>query len=95
MAVISLDMYNDASRLIDSNFDGEYITTLRWKLTLRRLRSLHTRTACKDFVQQRREYEIFADPRLTDYELLLSNLKDLRQGKTTKVNLFWPWLTPK
>lgn len=27
----------------------------------------------------------FADPRLTDYELLLSNLKDLRQGKTTKV----------
>ena len=23
VAVISLDMYNDASRLIDSNFDGE------------------------------------------------------------------------
>ena len=25
VAVISLDMYNDASRLIDSNFDGEYL----------------------------------------------------------------------
>ena len=37
VAVISLDMYNDASRLIDSNFDGEYITFLKWKSTLRRL----------------------------------------------------------
>lgn len=49
VAVISLDMYNDASRLIDSNFD---------------------------------------DPRLTDYDLLLENLKDLREGKTTKVPIY-------
>ena len=40
--MLSLDNYNDASRLIDGNFD---------------------------------------DPRLTDYELLLENLRDLKEGK--------------
>ena len=40
--MLSLDNYNDASRLIDGNFD---------------------------------------DPRLTDYELLLENLRDLKDGK--------------
>ena len=30
VAVISLDMYNDASRLIDSNFDGESTQDSDW-----------------------------------------------------------------
>lgn len=46
VAVISMDNYNDASKLIDDNFD---------------------------------------DPRLTDYELLLANIADLRQGKPVQV----------
>ena len=45
--MLSLDNYNDASRLIDGNFD---------------------------------------DPRLTDYELLLENLRDLKEGKDIQVS---------
>ena len=33
--------------------------------------------------------DVLADPRLTDYDLLLENVKDLRDGKPTKV---WRWL---
>ncbi|KAL9680858.1 hypothetical protein QQ045_012638 [Rhodiola kirilowii] len=46
VAVISMDNYNDASRIVDGNFD---------------------------------------DPRLTDYDILLQNIKDLKEGKPVEV----------
>ncbi|CAL8463321.1 g2855 [Coccomyxa elongata] len=48
-SVLSLDNYNDASRLIDGNFD---------------------------------------DPRLTDYELLLQNIADLKNGKDVQAPIY-------
>ncbi|CAI8595611.1 unnamed protein product [Vicia faba] len=49
VAVISMDNYNDASRIVDGNFD---------------------------------------DPRLTDYDTLLQNLQDLKEGKTVQVPIY-------
>ncbi|KAK2429873.1 Inorganic pyrophosphatase ttm2 [Trifolium repens] len=49
IAVISMDNYNDASRIVDGNFD---------------------------------------DPRLTDYDTLLQNLHDLKEGKTVQVPIY-------
>ncbi|GBF98882.1 phosphoribulokinase uridine kinase [Raphidocelis subcapitata] len=49
VAIISMDNYNDASKLIDSNFD---------------------------------------DPRLTDYDLLLANLAELRAGRPAEVPIY-------
>ncbi|XP_071702174.1 inorganic pyrophosphatase TTM2-like isoform X1 [Rutidosis leptorrhynchoides] len=49
VAVISMDNYNDGSRVIDDNFD---------------------------------------DPRLTDYDTLLKNVKDLKEGKTVEVPIY-------
>ncbi|MED6108665.1 Inorganic pyrophosphatase ttm2 [Stylosanthes scabra] len=49
IAVISMDNYNDASRIVDGNFD---------------------------------------DPRLTDYETLLQNLHDLKEGKAAQVPIY-------
>ncbi|KAK7275088.1 hypothetical protein RIF29_16195 [Crotalaria pallida] len=49
IAVISMDNYNDASRIVDGNFD---------------------------------------DPRLTDYDTLLQNLHDLKEGKPVQVPVY-------
>ncbi|XP_010551329.1 PREDICTED: uridine-cytidine kinase C [Tarenaya hassleriana] len=49
IAVISMDNYNDASRIVDGNFD---------------------------------------DPRLTDYDTLLKNLEDLKEGKQVEVPIY-------
>ncbi|GLI71290.1 hypothetical protein VaNZ11_016424 [Volvox africanus] len=49
VAVISMDMYNDGTKVIDDNFD---------------------------------------DPRLTDYDLLLHNLADLRDGKEVQIPIY-------
>ncbi|OVA12767.1 Uridine kinase [Macleaya cordata] len=49
IAVISMDNYNDASRIIDGNFD---------------------------------------DPRLTDYDTLLDNIRGLKEGKPVQVPLY-------
>ncbi|GLC49662.1 hypothetical protein PLESTB_000272800 [Pleodorina starrii] len=49
VAVISMDMYNDGTKVIDDNFD---------------------------------------DPRLTDYDLLLQNLADLRDGKEVQIPIY-------
>lgn len=49
IAVISMDNYNDASRIVDGNFD---------------------------------------DPRLTDYDALLQNIKDLKAGKEVQVPIY-------
>ncbi|KDP31436.1 hypothetical protein JCGZ_11812 [Jatropha curcas] len=49
VAVISMDNYNDASRIVDGNFD---------------------------------------DPRLTDYDTLLKNVQDLREGKSAEVPIY-------
>eukprot|EP00249_Psilotum_nudum_P020088 c27558_g1_i1 orf=338-2395(-) len=49
IAAISLDNYNDTSRVIDGNFD---------------------------------------DPRLTDYDTLLENLRDLKSGKATQMPIY-------
>ncbi|KAK9676092.1 hypothetical protein RND81_11G053300 [Saponaria officinalis] len=49
IAVISMDNYNDASRIVDGNFD---------------------------------------DPRLTDYDTLLQNLSDLKEGKDVEVPIY-------
>ncbi|XP_023762050.1 inorganic pyrophosphatase TTM2 [Lactuca sativa] len=49
VAVISMDNYNDATRVIDGNFD---------------------------------------DPRLTDYDTLLQNIHDLKEGKTIEVPIY-------
>ncbi|KAI3700008.1 hypothetical protein L2E82_44621 [Cichorium intybus] len=49
VAVISLDNYNDGSRVIDDNFD---------------------------------------DPRLTDYDTLLKNIYDLKEGKSVKIPIY-------
>eukprot|EP00201_Polytomella_parva_P012063 CAMPEP_0175063392 /NCGR_PEP_ID=MMETSP0052_2-20121109/14730_1 /TAXON_ID=51329 ORGANISM="Polytomella parva, Strain SAG 63-3" /NCGR_SAMPLE_ID=MMETSP0052_2 /ASSEMBLY_ACC=CAM_ASM_000194 /LENGTH=352 /DNA_ID=CAMNT_0016329583 /DNA_START=160 /DNA_END=1215 /DNA_ORIENTATION=+ len=49
VAVISMDMYNDGSKVVDDNFD---------------------------------------DPRLTDYNLLLQNLADLRRGHAAKIPIY-------
>lgn len=56
ICVISMDMYNDGSKVIDSNFD---------------------------------------DPRITDYDLLLSNIRDLKEGKDIQVRyeIQTEWLT--
>lgn len=49
IAVISMDNYNDSSRVVDGNFD---------------------------------------DPRLTDYDTLLENVRDLREGKPVQVPIY-------
>ncbi|KAI3503669.1 hypothetical protein L1887_32117 [Cichorium endivia] len=49
VAVISMDNYNDGSRVIDDNFD---------------------------------------DPRLTDYDTLLKNIYDLKEGKSVKIPIY-------
>uniref|UniRef100_A0A803QQM4 CYTH domain-containing protein n=1 Tax=Cannabis sativa TaxID=3483 RepID=A0A803QQM4_CANSA len=49
IAVISMDNYNDASRIVDGNFD---------------------------------------DPRLTDYDTLLQNVSDLKEGKEIQVPVY-------
>ena len=49
LCVLSMDMYNDASMLLDGNFD---------------------------------------DPRLTDYDLLMENLADLKRGKTVETPVY-------
>ncbi|KAJ9547063.1 hypothetical protein OSB04_019606 [Centaurea solstitialis] len=49
VAVISVDNYNDSSRVIDDNFD---------------------------------------DPRLTDYDTLLKNINDLKEGKSVEVPIY-------
>ncbi|XP_057508164.1 inorganic pyrophosphatase TTM2-like [Actinidia eriantha] len=49
IAVISMDNYNDSSRIIDGNFD---------------------------------------DPRLTDYDTLLSNIHDLKAGKQVEIPIY-------
>lgn len=49
LCVLSMDMYNDASMLLDGNFD---------------------------------------DPRLTDYDLLNQNLRDLKAGKTIEAPIY-------
>lgn len=49
IAVISMDNYNDASRIVDGNFD---------------------------------------DPRLTDYDTLLQNVNDLKEGKQVQVPIY-------
>ncbi|ONK81310.1 uncharacterized protein A4U43_C01F27680 [Asparagus officinalis] len=49
IAVISMDNYNDASRIVDGNFD---------------------------------------DPRLTDYNTLLENIRDLKEGKSVQVPVY-------
>ncbi|KAL7149265.1 hypothetical protein ABFS83_05G027900 [Erythranthe nasuta] len=49
IAVISMDNYNDASRIIDGNFD---------------------------------------DPRLTDYDTLLKNINDLKEGKQVDIPIY-------
>ncbi|KAG2443404.1 hypothetical protein HXX76_001762 [Chlamydomonas incerta] len=49
VAVISMDMYNDGTKVIDDNFD---------------------------------------DPRLTDYDTLLRNLTDLRDGKEVQIPIY-------
>lgn len=49
IAVITMDNYNDSSRIIDGNFD---------------------------------------DPRLTDYDMLLNNIHDLKAGKPAQVPLY-------
>ncbi|XP_047341980.1 inorganic pyrophosphatase TTM2-like [Impatiens glandulifera] len=48
-AVISMDNYNDASRLVDGNFD---------------------------------------DPRLTDYDTLLQNIRDMKDGKQVEIPIY-------
>ncbi|XVE85661.1 hypothetical protein DITRI_Ditri17bG0108600 [Diplodiscus trichospermus] len=49
IAVISMDNYNDSSRIVDGNFD---------------------------------------DPRLTDYDTLLQNIQDLKEGKEVQVPIY-------
>ncbi|GMH38094.1 hypothetical protein BSKO_05978 [Bryopsis sp. KO-2023] len=49
VAVISMDNYNDGSKVVDGNFD---------------------------------------DPRLTDYDLLLQNIQDLKDGKEVKIPIY-------
>ncbi|CAM6090898.1 unnamed protein product [Calypogeia fissa] len=49
ISIISMDNYNDASRLLDGNYD---------------------------------------DPRLTDYDTLLNNIRDLREGKAAQVPIY-------
>ncbi|KAL3501586.1 hypothetical protein ACH5RR_036035 [Cinchona calisaya] len=49
IAVISMDNYNDSSRVVDGNFD---------------------------------------DPRLTDYDILLKNIQDLKAGKQVEVPIY-------
>ncbi|XP_007045676.2 PREDICTED: uridine-cytidine kinase C isoform X2 [Theobroma cacao] len=49
IAIISMDNYNDSSRIVDGNFD---------------------------------------DPRLTDYDTLLQNVHDLKQGKEVQVPIY-------
>eukprot|EP00198_Chlamydomonas_reinhardtii_P003729 XP_001693065.1 predicted protein [Chlamydomonas reinhardtii] len=49
VAIISMDMYNDGTKVIDDNFD---------------------------------------DPRLTDYDTLLRNLTDLRDGKEVQIPIY-------
>ncbi|CAL9098334.1 unnamed protein product [Musa textilis] len=49
IAVISMDNYNDSSRIVDGNFD---------------------------------------DPRLTDYDTLLENIRGLREGKSIRVPIY-------
>ncbi|KAH9707716.1 Inorganic pyrophosphatase TTM2 [Citrus sinensis] len=68
IAVISMDNYNDSSRVVDGNFD-ECV----WKGVYEELFPVTG---------------LQRDPRLTDYDTLLENVRDLREGKPVQVPIY-------
>lgn len=76
--LLSMDNYNDGSKVIDGNFDGQYSECCKFWIACIQ--------ACPQY-----PYISFcfpADPRITDYDTLLCNIKDLKEGRATQVSLF-------
>ena len=67
-----MDNYNDASRIVDGNFDGKKKIHL-WYLLIEDIWSFLLGNV---------------DPRLTDYDTLLKNLEDLKEGKQVEVPIY-------
>ncbi|RYR08814.1 hypothetical protein Ahy_B05g076653 isoform A [Arachis hypogaea] len=107
ITVISMDNYNDSSRIVDGNFDDgikviqlffpkahiqirRYVISFDLPTALVRYTSLKSIT----FSALGREpilstlLSICADPRLTDYDTLLQNLQDLKDGKPVQVPIY-------
>ncbi len=107
VAIISMDMYNDGTKVIDDNFDGGREGQQRIRERIMRGRHGLARAVCvlvvfavawtctatgprphaqlpNAHLSPRRPS---ADPRLTDYDLLLKNLADLRDGKEVEVRV--------
>ena len=103
--MLSLDNYNDASRLIDGNFDGAalaspvpgecltavhtccHVHVLVWQAPCGHSYML-TRAILHALKSRMMSLAMHAaDPRLTDYELLLENLRDLKDGKDVQASI--------
>lgn len=92
ITVLSMDMYNDSSKLVDGNFDGRRASDtcgdtcgdcnipcgarIIFVVVI-----IHT---CRPRVYTSPPL----DPRLTDYELLLQNLHDLRAGRAIQAPIY-------
>jgi hypothetical protein len=94
IAVISMDNFNDGSKVVDSNFDGEWLWHHFWAgwfvtaWSAERLTNAHHSPAAPGAADNTNaQSHATADPRLTDYDLLLQNLADLQQGKPAEVRV--------
>ena len=81
-----MDNYNDASRVIDGNFDGaagceRNRAVLVFGAVLCCVKACSTDTCASYGLSA----GCVADPRLTDYELLLQNISDLKAGRVIQV----------
>ncbi|URE46244.1 CYTH domain [Musa troglodytarum] len=81
IAVISMDNYNDSSRIVDGNFDVVE-AKVQASLILGGCLGNHD-LGSLEIMGIKGE-----DPRLTDYDTLLENIRGLREGKSIRVPIY-------
>ncbi|KAG6745869.1 hypothetical protein POTOM_050379 [Populus tomentosa] len=86
IAVITMDNYNDSSRIIDGNFDGDLCFYAKM------VANAHV---ISNMVKGLKEDKLFVEflivkmnPRLTDYNTLLDNIHGLKAGKPVQVPIY-------
>ncbi|KAG6759706.1 hypothetical protein POTOM_036191 [Populus tomentosa] len=98
VAVISMDNYNDSSRIVDGNFDGNVAFYMCHSFGTLVFTSQHGVTDMKStsivlwgvemWMLRERWFTAYLDPRLTDYDTLLKNVHDLKAGKPAEVPVY-------
>lgn len=85
-ALLSMDNYNDGTKVIDGNFDGEAAVCQREGRQAAGGRPRRTRHAARGAHHPALDpFPPPADPRITDYDTLLANIKDLKEGRPAQV----------